>query len=143
MLSREPPAPCIGAGCFAPAPWVHPLHSRLLHKAHACFPTGGGPWPRAPPRASVLQPGDKTGLRLYIPCTLHTRSSPVIGALDFIIDGLSFIYLSYVSMTWTVRIPIAWGGDELAIHRAADCRGLTDGYLCLLARRESVSTLEV
>jgi hypothetical protein len=29
MLSCEPPAPCIGAGCFAPAPWVPPLHSRL------------------------------------------------------------------------------------------------------------------
>jgi hypothetical protein len=37
--------PIRGAQAGAP-----PLR-RLLRKAHACFPTRGGPWPRAPPRA--------------------------------------------------------------------------------------------
>ena len=46
----------------------HPLQPRLLRKAHLAF---RGSWPRAPPRARALQPGEKTGPRLYHPRTSH------------------------------------------------------------------------
>ena len=72
MLGCEPPAeadPTLSGTCQCMLPHgenglMHPQHSRLLHKAHACFPTRGGPWPRAPSRAQALQPRNKTEPRL-------------------------------------------------------------------------------
>ena len=64
----------------------HPLHPRLLRKAHLAF---RGSWPRAPPRARALQPGEKTGPRLYRPRTSHTHTATA---------GITFIHTR--SETW-------------------------------------------
>ena len=52
---------------------------RLLREAHACFPTRGGPWPRAPPRAwAPRSPGIKQGRGPHPHSHSHTRTHPIL-----------------------------------------------------------------